>query len=495
MAQYNMEIYLNGVPCPIYELDVFETVKSRIASQLTPISILKKTVPDLIKLAIYQEEEKKEIEAINIAGCVASGTTSLPLNNNHPLNGHSYSLIDFDSELKVVLSGLRLTAVVVNESKVDKYNRVNKNNEQFSVLIDKLTKLFNIPDIDTCINYIIYFSYSGGYNGLIKDPIIGRLFLDYINIDGDNRIEFNYESFNDNFKQQITQNLNNANTNILLFNSFHTDLNYPKSNTSEIQITETNISVKFELSADIYELFNNILLSSYIPFICVGNFYKVLKTYKPPKKWAVKFDDQNMLVLYVLNRFHETERNKTSPDFKNYSMVTITVLENSINNSNNINMIINSKLDDELHETGLLERIFSCIPYEIYNCTYEQVKIKAEYILPSPRDLDIPIFYDMVMNDPIISKLMLINEFRKTFRERGGMFIYFRYSPYMNTKDYVICKINSGIVTATHMNKYLGFSGLGDQYISVKMEKIVNIEDANRFKIIIDKILSYYFAG
>jgi hypothetical protein len=131
------------------------------------------------------------------------------------------------------------------------------------------------------------------------------------------------------------------------------------------------------------------------------------------------------MIMYVLNRLAEPERNKVKPDPRNYSAVFIVPgAQDEKTHETEVEMHIQSRIDDELREEKLLGRIFEAFPLPVTRCTYEQKNVEADFLAPSPGNLDIPLFYDMVLTDPLISQIMLIQESSRTFRERGRLCLF-----------------------------------------------------------------------
>ena len=74
----------------------------------------------------------------------------------------------------------------------------------------------------------------------------------------------------------------------VLFEEYRKNLADYETITSSLQLDKTHLIVKFKISSDIYQLFNDLILSPMVPFAALGDFYKVLKTFTPPKVWAVR---------------------------------------------------------------------------------------------------------------------------------------------------------------------------------------------------------------
>lgn len=484
-----LHITLDGRNFEIYELDSIESIKIRISANQTlrdgrPIPRCPRPLlPNLITL---RETEDVKTEEKIIAGCKAIHIRREEDEAKHPLQGRKFKLIDFYS-----VASARLATARTDPKK-------------YKETVDELMKLFDIKEQRDCVNYIVFFVLGGtealnpanpGGNTELKIGF-SRALEETLDLGNWEIFSLEYEGEVGTITRKVEENIKAYRKDLESFQRFQREMNFEPYRTSNMQVTLTRLLVKFELQTDIYELFDGIELSPNVPFVGVGEFFKVLKTFKPPKEWAEKYEQEDLLTLKVLNKLREPEKNRDRPNPKNYSTVYITPTEtDEKTQSTKIEMEIESRVDDELREENLLERIFSVFPRnsEIKTCTYEQKYIDAEYLIPTSNPLEIPLFYDMTMNDPTVSPILVIDESTRTFRERGGIFSYFRYNRHTNYKNFVSVHINSGYAEPKQQGRAPDLFQLGDKYISVKMSSVRTTTEATRLQTIINKILSYYY--
>ena len=197
----------------------------------------------------------------------------------------------------------------------------------------------------------------------------------------------------------------------------------------------------------------------------------------------------------MLNRFVESQRNKEKPDPHNYSTIYIIPQEeDEKTHETSIEMRIQSRIDDELREEKLLSRIFDVFTSPVTQCTYEQQYVEADFLLPINQEFGIPLFHDMVLTDKLITQVMLINESVQTFRERGGVFAYFRYNSHVSQKDFLSCRINPGIAEAKDQSRAPDiFRVLGRKLLRIKLMNCKNYVEAQRFRDILCQIIEYYY--
>lgn len=517
-----LTVFINDKPMPIFELDTMESFKLRVANQARDSNNQPRPIlPSLILLeekVVAPEITESKIPIKTTAGCKAIHIKHPQLQRINPLSQRKFRLLDFG-----ILCRLRIESAGLDRKKQRKF-------------ADELVELFNLPDIqgnpEPYIKYALYFGFGGlqkfndprqvnpntriGFIDAVKTTL-GFRNWDIVELHWEDDWAAGIKTELKSLSLAVQQDLN-------LFNSYRKELAPYETITSKLQLDQTQLSVKFTITTDVYEIFNGARLSQAVPFCAIGDFYKVLKTFKPPKEWAVKCsaDDNTkkknnafmrecellsqepgpsagneIMVIYVLNRLRETEKNKINPDPHNYSTVFIIPgIPDEKSHEMEVEMRIQSRIDDELREEKLLTRIFEVFPFPVLNCSYEQKKVVADFLMVSPGNFDIPLFYDMVLTDPLISQIMLINESSQTFRERGGIFSYFRYNKHVEPKRFMSCRITPGIVEAKDEARAPElFKTLGKKLIRIKIMNCENQIEAERFKDILSQIIDYYYEG
>lgn len=515
-------VYLNQQPKPIYELDTMESFKLRICSEWKDeIRKIKSILPELVILEEKVESETEEIKinSKSVAGCKAIHVKNPELERINPLAKRQFKVLNF-----AVLSRLRIESAGLDPKKQKDY-------------AIELIKLFDLTGKDKIITnqimemyviYAIYFGFGGlemFENPRMTNPVIVSGLINAtqhkngLGIGNFDIIRLHWDSAVSEIKKKLRAINEEVEKDLHLFSEYRKHLADYETITSSLQLDKTHLTVNFRIGSDIYQLFNDLVLSPMIPFAALGDFYKVLKTFKPPKLWAIRCptadkvksktpfmrdcesasenvqEGNEIMVLYVFNRFVESQRNKEKPDPHNYSTVFIIPKdEDEKTHETEIEMRIQSRIDDELKEEKLLSRIFDTFVSPITNCTYEQQYVEADFLLPSNQEFSIPLFHDMVLTDPLISKIMLINESAQTFRERGGVFAYFRYNSHVSPKDFLSCRINPGIVEAKDQARAPEiFRNLGRKLLRIKLMNCKNYVEAQRFRDILCQIIEYYY--
>jgi hypothetical protein len=486
-------VMLNKRKVEIYELDTIESLKYRIA--LNSKDSQGRSRPLLPKLILLEEQVTEEVKESKIpvsrgdkrtnivAGCKAVHIKNPELERINPLAQREFQVSDFPT-----LALHQITDAGMDVKKQRRY-------------ADEIIKVFSLDSIESYVKYVMYFAFGGLKKfDTVVNPVTRKGFMDAVTktfgIGNFDIVLIHYDSWAEQIEKELAIVSARVKSDLALFQRYVDKLAGRETVTSSLQLDKTWLSVNFTIATDIYELFNGLILSSNVPFTGVGDFFKVLNTFKPPKQWAVRYPRDDLMIMYVLNRASEPERNKTKSDPKNYSPVFIIPGEvDEKTHTTSIEMEIQSRVDDELREDRLLSRIFEAFPFPVSGCTFQQKRVEADFLMPSPGSLDIPLFQDMILTDPLISQIMVIDESSRTFRQRGGVFAYFRYNRNVPQTDYMTCRINSKIVEAKDQARAPElFKSPGGKMIRVTLMKCKNIIEAERLRDIIASVMEYYYS-
>ena len=247
----------------------------------------------------------------------------------------------------------------------------------------------------------------------------------------------------------------------------------------ELENEKFNIEIELKNISSTLELFNNIKLTSEIPFATTHNFYKILKDFTPFIEWTNLFDRSTSVF------------NKN----KNIDRTTNIILKLSQKKKNKIedytDIIINLKN----------EKIIVTFKYNIKNTTKEEIiqqflsvlnidsdsiknkkiiSIKGIFYFPK---LKVPfnreILLDLIMNNTEFSNILSVNESK--IKHDGSLYAYFN-----NQKcGYVSISITSNISNGD-------LFPLNNIYCKVKVTKADNIEKVQYFQQILSKLFEIY---
>jgi len=270
--------------------------------------------------------------------------------------------------------------------------------------------------------------------------------------------------------------------------------------TSEIKPFRINLQASFE--CDLEEIFNDLVLDELVPFVNFKNFFKVHKDFKPPVDWAIETD----FMLFRVNN----KKNKKSycPVALNGKIISIFTEVNEKNEVsefeilNRLNSVLKTKISvEKFIEVGVDVEYYIQMKYldeyeeedeiNFFEEVGEEEIVKTKKRFRKQLDFNMPLFHDYVMNDPVVSKILIINEKEITLRKKGGVYVYFRYllDELKNT-----IRITPGITEAYEIEKTNNLLKIGSKFLYVKILSCESVDEAEKIKNILDKILTNYFS-
>lgn len=229
-----------------------------------------------------------------------------------------------------------------------------------------------------------------------------------------------------------------------------------------IEKSETDYILDMEYIT-LLEIFNNIILDKNIPFASYNEFYKISKEILPLEEWNLSLTD------YIIIRVLEKQNPKGIKQ-DNYSMSIIGQEENYPV----LRMICNllpGNISEEQYKNNVLKSIKNPKIKE-----KKEVLLKGKFIIPNQK-LNKYVFSDLVMNNPIFSKFIYINERESASKTKSELYIYVEHPIY-------------GLMTCnmTENNDIPDY----DSYIKINITKSKNTESIYEFQKIISKLFVIY---
>lgn len=284
-------------------------------------------------------------------------------------------------------------------------------------------------------------------------------------------------------EERIKSNVENVKNTLSLFNEFD-QIEDSASTEFEIEHVEFILTLDIKDSSDLsfLEIFNTVELNKSVPFATTMNFYKIFKDFLPPEEWSASSDDS--LILQVSQKKFIS----TSSNISNYEKAIIKVDPESTHM--NIYMTINTSKDNISREefTDRTLSVFNNLDANVKSI-YES-KVIGVFYFPILR-LDKYVFADMVMNDPIFSRLITIDDHDKATKMKSGIYIHFEHPL-------------TGYITATLTEKTMikgdptmktvdpDYFEPGGSFIRVRVSKANNAKSVDIFREILGKLLMRY---
>jgi len=228
-------------------------------------------------------------------------------------------------------------------------------------------------------------------------------------------------------------------------------------------------------NSTLIEIFNYVKLNPNTPFASINNFYKILKDFIPYEEWSITTEDIILMVSPEIDII-------SNPKINNYSTM---IVEETEEKEIVVNFYFN-KTADNLSKEELIKRILEIFPkiekLEVKSLvTYD---INGFFYFPNTT-LNKHVMSDLIMNDPMFSKMLSVNEGQKATTSRNSLYIHFNH-------------LNTGPITATlteqgKETKYSSLFPLGQKFIRVKVKSSKNQEAVKEFQRILSKLLTLYY--
>jgi hypothetical protein len=232
------------------------------------------------------------------------------------------------------------------------------------------------------------------------------------------------------------------------------------------------------------EIFNNIKLNTSVPFATVNNFYKILKEFTPPPDWSISLDDG--IILKILEK-----TNINNVKFSDFSDGLILIEEEGEN------QIVRASLDlstsgNNLSREQFVQRFINTLS------GFGQIKIKSTtenqvngvFYFPN-KSLNKYVLSDLIMNNPLFSSIMSVDESDKASKKKSSIFVHFNHS----ITGHITANITEKVMDKSDISmkdKDKNIFPINSTYIRVKISKANNIEVVNRFQNYLSRLFIIY---
>lgn len=280
---------------------------------------------------------------------------------------------------------------------------------------------------------------------------------------------------------RIQSNKDSAKNTLDVFKEFDTIDESAASTDFEIE------HVKFILTLDVkdlslLEIFNTIKLNPSVPFSTTMDFYKILQDFIPPEEWSSSSEES--LILQVAQKKFVS----TSSNISNYESAIVKVDPES--DYMTIDITINTSKDnvsrDEFMKRSL--SVFKNLDAKVKQI--DEIEVIGVFYFPILR-FNKYVFADLVVNDPIFSRLITIDDHDKATKMKPGIYIHFEHP----STGYITATLTEKIMVKgdqTMKNVDLDFFEPGGPFIRVKVSKANNAKSVDIFKEILGKLFMRY---
>ena len=231
-------------------------------------------------------------------------------------------------------------------------------------------------------------------------------------------------------------------------------------------------SINFTLE----EIFNNIYCSEFIPYIVLGDIYKIKKKFNPDLSWTENKSDSATIYFKVDNERPEKLR-KIKDVYKKYSDCYLGFVSDTFYGT--FNLMLGKR---NITKTEFLNGILDAFPLLRLNISgSENVSVMGNYIYPL-QTVDLTVFSELAMNDSFFNEVIVIDESVRASKIKQNLYLHI-----LHTGETVSLQMKI-------VEKFGEFSNLvpGDAYIRARIPKAENLSAVYNIQILVGKLFSFY---
>jgi hypothetical protein len=297
--------------------------------------------------------------------------------------------------------------------------------------------------------------------------------------------------------KDIKEDINLNQKNVEKIQKINKKLNEGNIEYTDFELQYVSFDVKFTIkNISIMELFNYIKLDSNVIFSSINNIYKILKnfeisdlTQEDIDTWVISLE--NAIILKISHL-----KNNTESKVSNYTTVIISIDE-TLDEKNVKIEVDNLPISyNNISKNDFISRIFNIFSPEItdfQDLEVKEYKVKGVFYFPK-RNINIYVLQDLIMNNPIFSSMLSINENDKATKSKDSIYLYFK-----NDKiGYITATLTEKIsVKNDPLLKYKDIENTfpyNSTYIRILVNKSNDLESVKNFQSIFSKLLYLYYS-
>jgi hypothetical protein len=368
-------------------------------------------------------------------------------------------VLDFNDLLEKEREGISRQNLDIKEDVLKPFVVFNKTFENFKESEDELDVLFSLLSED--VKQDLFYNDANAAFRYIKDV-------------WDNR-----ESIKGEYRKEIEDNR----TNLSEAETYDT---LPEVEHTEFIVESINFDLVLDTCLDIEEIFNRIVLNSTVPFARMNQFYKVLNDFVPKAEWSEDVDNQsNVIVIKSLEASDEIMQGDV---VFNNNFNTSTIFKKQ-DGTIVINMTL--QITRDFSQEKYVSRVLSVFEEDVPRYVIAESRVSGVFFLIN-QTLDVNVFREMTMNDPVFSNLLVTNESRSV-KDNGNVYVYYK----LNETDIPLVKANltfrlaskSDVIEIKNAKKD---AKIGDSVVRVKVTYAKDMATANEFISALSKIFTRY---
>lgn len=492
----------NIIDIPIYELDNKITLLDRLSSEL-----------NTLQKYLYFPDGNFDIEKLNFEEPILVEDLLNTIIERSKIKESSFSKLynEIKNKINSKLDFKNIVELFLLQNKdfedADIYDKKMKNSSQ-AVYMFYISKKIKEEILSIIINQILNIEVDINIKNVEIEKI--KDIIDEIGLKSSEeilkKIEFNDNLINkifrllhidviENFKNKnkqlakdIDKNKKNVNKDSKIFKKFDKNkgLKY-----TEFELNKIKFTIKLDIqNISLLEIFNNIVLTQYVPFATTNNFFKILKDFNPSPSWTYFLTKSIFLKVLQTEKYHKEYKNNI--DFDNYTDAIIF-----LDSEEKINIQLNL-ISGKITKKELIRRILNILNFKDSKYSIESQEINevnGVFYIPKLH-FNNYIFYDLAMNNNLFSNILSIDESIHTTKKRSNIYIHFDHEKSGKITADITEKVLDENDIYMKNKKTMGSNSdlfsLNDNYIRIKIRKAKNMESVKYFQNIISRLFEVY---
>jgi len=294
----------------------------------------------------------------------------------------------------------------------------------------------------------------------------------------------NAKEYSKNIYDLINRNLAESNKQKKMFQEFDKVGSKIYYTPFELESVDFDFTLDLEIIT-VMEIFNHVQLNSGVPFACINKFFKILKGFVPPELWGVS-QESNIIFKVLQKKIFATAKPE---DYTDAFLSLIGEPGNEVVTVNMSSMTSGQFLSRADLISRLMESIKSLGHLEPKNI--KESSVNGSFYFPNQM-IDKYVLAELIMNDPLFSSMISIDESVKASKKKESVYIHFYNTKIGNLTANITEKIserNDPSLRGKDVKKDFKF---GSFYVRVKIVSAENIEAVKAFQDILAKLMGLY---
>ena len=257
----------------------------------------------------------------------------------------------------------------------------------------------------------------------------------------------------------------------------------------EIENIDFNFNLEIVRRVTIMEFFNHIQLNVAVPFACINNIYKILKDFIPLEEWS--FCEDSAIIFKVLQN---SDLSQTQAEFQDFTDAKLSIIEESGSGKEEVKVDMSLKTSRQnLTQDKLIERVIDTIKglEEIKVKNISENKVSGIFYFPN-FTLNNYVLSDLIMNDPIFSSMISIDESDKASKKKTSIYIHFRHPKIGYLTANITPKVSEKGDKDLRGKDIRNTFKIGTNYVRVKISSARNIKSIETFQEMFSKLMVIY---